>query len=92
MMLEGRLGRIEVKEPGIKTASGIQVADSEVKAQKAYGARRKVEPHKDIDNGHSLTVRTSDGRRGIRFETEDGKITSYYAGRYDAIQFVEGCQ
>ena len=92
MMLEGRLARIEVKEPGVKTASGIQVGDSEAKAQKAYGARLKIEPHKYADNGRYLTVKTSDGRRGIRFETENGKITMYYAGRYDAIQFVEGCQ
>jgi hypothetical protein len=29
---------------------------------------------------------------GVRFETDKGKITTYYAGKYDAIQYVEGCE
>jgi hypothetical protein len=28
---------------------------------------------------------------GIRFETEKGKITLFYAGTKTAIQYVEGC-
>jgi len=92
MMLEGRVARIDVREPGVKTASGIQVGDSEAKARKVYGSRLKVEPQKYVEHGHYLTVTTSDGRRGIRFEAADGKITSYYAGRDQAIQLVEGCQ
>jgi len=91
MMLEGRLGRIDVREPGIKTASGIQVGDAEARARKAYGARLKVEPHKYVEKGRYLTVMSSDGRKGIRFEAVDGEITSYYAGRDQAIQLVEGC-
>ena len=92
MMLEGRVARIDVREPGIKTASGIQVGDSEAHARKVYGARLKVEPQKYVEHGHYLTAKTSDGRRGIRFEAVGGKITSYYAGRDQAIQLVEGCQ
>ena len=45
-----------------------------------------------IENGHYLTAKSSDGKYGIRFETEDGKITMYCAGRFDAIQLVERCQ
>lgn len=92
MMLEGRLGRIDVREPGIKTAGGVQVGDTEAKARKVYGARLKVEPQKYVEKGYYLTVMSNDGRRGIRFESVDGKITSYYAGRDQAIRLVEGCQ
>jgi len=52
----------------------------------------KVGPHKYIDNGHYLTAKSSDGHYGIRFETEDGKITTYHVGRFDAIQLVARCQ
>jgi hypothetical protein len=52
----------------------------------------KVGPHKYIDNGHYLTAKSNDGHYGIRFETEDGKITAYYVGRFDAIQTVARCQ
>jgi hypothetical protein len=92
MMLEGRLGRIDVREAGVKTVSGIQVGDTEAQARKVYGARLKVEPRKYVEDGHYLTVKSNDGRRGIRFQTSGGKITSYYAGRDQAIQLVEGCQ
>ena len=43
MMLEGRLARINVKEPGVFTSTGIQVGDSEKNALKAFGGRLKVE-------------------------------------------------
>jgi len=52
----------------------------------------KVTGHQYIDTGHYLTVRSADGRYGIRFETDKGKIIEYYAGTYEAIQYVEGCQ
>jgi hypothetical protein len=91
MLLDGHLGRIDVRKTGIKTSTGIQVGDSEERALEVYGKRLKVESHKYIDNGHYLTAKSSDGRHGIRFETEDGKITSFYAGQYEAILYVEGC-
>jgi hypothetical protein len=91
MILDGRLGRIDVEKAGVQTSTGIQVGDSEKHALQIYGRRLKVEPHKYIDNGHYLTAKSDDGKFGIRFETEDGNITRYYAGRYEAIQYVEGC-
>ena len=52
----------------------------------------KVTAHTYVDDGHYLTVRSSDGHYGVRFETEKGKIIGYYAGTYEAIQYVEGCE
>ena len=92
MMLQGRLARIDVRDPGVTTTTGIQVGDSEKHALQGYGSRLKVGPHKYIDNGHYLTAKSSDGHYGIRFETENGKITRYYAGRFDASQLVARCQ
>ena len=92
MMIDGRLARIDVDAPGIFTASGIQVGDPETKAQRTYGARMKTSEHKYIDTGHYLTVRANDHRYGIRFETDKGKITMFYVGTYEAIQYVEGCE
>ncbi len=92
MMEDGRLARVDVKGPGVFTSTGIQVGDTEKHALQVYCRRMKTEPHKYIDNGHYLTAKSTDGFYGIRFETEDGKITSYYAGRYGAIQYVEGCE
>ncbi len=92
MMLEGRLARIDVKAPGPQTSSGIQIGDAEERLRQVYGSKVKLTPHKYIDTGHYLTVQSGDGRLGVRFETENGKITTFYAGTYEAIQYVEGCE
>lgn len=94
MILAGRLARIDVSEPGVPTSMGIQVGDSETHARQIYGRRLRVEPHAYTgdEGGHYLTAKSSDGRFGIRFETHGKKITMYYAGRFDAIQYIEGCE
>ncbi len=92
MIIDGHVVRVDVGVPGIKTSAGIQVGDSEAHAKSTYGAKMKVTPHTYIDNGHYLTVRSDDGAYGVRFETENGKVVGFYAGTYDAIQYVEGCE
>ncbi|MGD0841325.1 MAG: hypothetical protein ABSA32_09235 [Candidatus Acidiferrales bacterium] len=91
MIDDGHFSRVDVDAPGIPTTEGIQVGDSEEHARRVYGAQMKVEPQKYIDDGHYLTVRSADGRYGIRFETEKGKIQDFYAGQFDDVQLVEGC-
>jgi hypothetical protein len=92
MIIDGHVMRVDVGAPGVKTVEGIQVGDSEARARQVYGPKMKVIGHQYIDTGHYLTVRSADGRYGIRFETDKGKIIEYYAGTYEAIQYVEGCQ
>jgi len=91
MIEDGRVSRIDVDAPGIRTSAGIQVGDSEAHARRVYGTKMDVTEHQYIDTGHYLTVRSADGRHGVRFETDKGKITSFYAGTYESIQYVEGC-
>jgi hypothetical protein len=92
MIIDGKVARVDVGAAGPKTLAGIQVGDTEDHARQIYGARMKVTAHTYIDDGHYLTVPSADGRYGIRFETEKGKIIGYYAGTYKAIQYVEGCE
>ena len=92
MIENGRLSRIDVDAPGIATTTGIQVGDSEHHLRQVYGARLRVTEHQYIDTGHYFTVRSPDRRYGIRFETDRGKILTFYAGRYESIQYVEGCE
>jgi len=92
MIENGHLARVDVESPGVSTSSGIQVGDSESQVLKVYGSRLKVQPHQYIGSGHYLTARSKDGRFGVRFETDQGKTTMFYTGRYNAIQYVEGCQ
>jgi hypothetical protein len=71
MVLQGRLARIDVRDPGVTTTTGIQVGDSEKHALQVYGSSLKVVPHKYTDNGQYLTARSSDGR--LRHPLRDGR-------------------
>ena len=92
MILDGRVARIDVDSATIPTAQGIKNGDSEARAIQKYGKRLRIQPHcYSPETGHYLTLYSRDRKSGIRFETEDGKITRYYAGTASAILFIEGC-
>jgi hypothetical protein len=92
MIEDGRLARVDVDAPGTPTAEGVQVGDSELRAKRVYGPRLKIEPHAYTGPvGHYLTIRSKDGRYGIRFETDGKKIDNLYAGRMQAVEYIEGC-
>ena len=93
MIEEGHVTRVDVNRPGISTAEGIKVGDSEARAMRVYGNKLKIEPHYyTAPEGHYLTVLSDNQRYGIRFETDEGKIVSFYAGQKQTIAYVEGCQ
>jgi len=89
MIENRRLVRLDVDKSGVATTEGVQVGDSEERVKQVYGPRFKVEPHHYTD-GHYLTLRS--GEYGIRFETDQGKVSTFYAGTFEAIQYIEGCQ
>ena len=93
MILNGRVARVDIDNRNTQTVEGIHNGDSEARALSVYGKRMKVTPHAYTGpEGHYLTVRSADGKYGIRFETERGKIVRYYAGRVEAISYIEGCE
>jgi hypothetical protein len=85
---DGKLVRVDVEKPGISTERGIQVGGRQARTQTIYGAKAKLPPsqYTGDEGDRYLTVRSPDGRRGIRFETEKGKITTFYAGTHTANQ------
>jgi len=93
MILNGRVARVDIDNRDTRTDEGIHNGDSEAHALSVYGKRMKVTPHAYTGpEGHYLTVRAPDGKYGIRFETDKGKIVRYYAGLVDAISYIEGCE
>lgn len=93
MILDGRLARIDVFEPRVKTISGAEVGTSELDLKRLYGARLIRDPHAYTGpEGHYLTLHSSTGRYSLRFETDGNTVTGYYAGTAEAIQYIEGCQ
>jgi hypothetical protein len=91
MIEDGHLARVDVNGAGPATSKGVQVGDSEERVKQIYASRLQIGPHHYTD-GHYLTMKSPRGTYGIRFETEKGKVESFYAGTFQAIQYVEGCQ
>lgn len=94
MFERGRVVRIDVREAGIPTASGIQVGATEEQVTRVYGRKIRVEPHKYDPNGHYLRFVASDAADrlfGLIFETDGSRVTSYRTGLVSAVLLVEGC-
>ena len=94
MAENGRISRIDVtgpSQPRILTAAGIGIGASEEAVRRAYGAGLVVERHPYDPDGHYLKMDDPDHSRGIIFETAKGRVTSFRAGRYPALGFIEGC-
>jgi hypothetical protein len=94
MIEDGHLTRVDVNKPGTSTVEGIQVGDTEARAKSVYGRKLKIEPSKYArdEGGHYLTLQPANEKYGVRLETEKGKITEFYAGTDNAIQYFEGCE
>jgi len=92
MLIDDRVARIDIGNPKILTISGAKVGDSQDDVLAIYGARMRVSPHAYTSpDGTYLTMFSRDKRYGIRFETDHGKVSQYYVGTAEAVQYVEGC-
>lgn len=92
MVEGGRIARVDVDTAGIRTAVGAGIGDTEEQVQRLYSGRVSVTPQKYV-NGHYLTVtpNVADTSYAIVFETADGKVTRFRAGRRPQVEYVEGC-
>ncbi|MCX7171387.1 MAG: hypothetical protein NTY41_14175 [Proteobacteria bacterium] len=93
MFSHGRLARIDVVEGKTQTDSGIHIGDSISKIRKAYPKGVNVTAHQYIPSpqGKYVTVKSPDGKYAIRFETDNGRIVTFYSGRFPEVEFVERC-
>lgn len=92
-MLEGpKVARIDVASPLFKTVGGVQVGLGEPEAIKRLGSAVVVQPHPYTGpEGHYLIVHEKGARLGLIFETDGKSVISYRIGRWEQVQWVEGC-
>lgn len=92
MLIENHLARIDVSNPSVFTVSGAHVGSTKESVLAIYGERVVVSPHAYTGpEGQYLTMLSPDKRHGIRFETDEGKVSVFYTGTAEAIQYIEGC-
>ena len=92
MVEQGRFARIDVHGVGLATLEGARVGDSEERIQSLYPTLRRM-PHKYTD-GYYLVVlplAPEDTLHRYVFETDGSRVTTYRAGIYPPVEYVEGC-
>jgi hypothetical protein len=92
MVVDDRLVRIDVTDARWRTRSGARIGMTDREVRAMYGAQMRVEPHPYTEpEGTYLVYEARDEPFGLIFETDNGRIISYRVGRWDNVQWIEGC-
>ena len=92
MIIQDKVVRLELNGSStLGTFAGARIGSTEDELKAMYGARLDIQPHKYDENGHTITMKSSGGDYGLRFETSHGKVTAIQAGPWEHLNYVEGC-
>ena len=94
LLLKGKIARVDVYEPGYRTAAGVGVGSTEAEVKAVYRPFVRVTRHFYDPDGHYLIVRSPDpalSQYRIVFETDGTRVTSFRAGKLPEVEFVEHC-
>src|SRR6185295_12053187 len=92
MIIGDRVVRIELTgATRLRTFAGAGIGTTETELKTLYGDRLVVQPHKYVEGGHTITLRSGAGTEGLRFETAKGAVTALQAGPWEHLNYVEGC-
>jgi hypothetical protein len=92
MIIGGKVVRVELNTTStLKTFAGAHIGTTEAELRTLYGSRLDTQPHKYDPSGHTITMKSSSGEYGLRFETSHGKVSAIQAGPWEHLNYVEGC-
>lgn len=93
MFSHGQLVRIDVETGNTATEAGIRIGDSIAKIRKVYPSGIAFTPHQYIPSpqGKYVTAKSPSGKYAIRFESDNGRVIAFYAGRFPEVEYVERC-
>lgn len=91
MFERGRLRRIDISTTRVPTSRGVRVGSTISRLRAKYGASVQDEPHHySGPEERYLTVLLSP-TTAVRFETSAGRVSNFYVGEKQQVQYVEGC-
>ena len=92
MVEQRRVVRADVREGDATTPEGAKVGDEEQRILELYPTARRM-PHKYTDGSYLIVMpfAPSDTLRRYVFETDGHRVTSFRAGLYPPVEYVEGC-
>ncbi len=92
-----RIARVDIfKGSRISSLRGAKIGDTEARIKALYPAQIRVTPHHYTGHqgGHYLTFMPKDAAdKDFRliFETLNGRVTQFRAGKLPEVEYVEGC-
>jgi hypothetical protein len=101
-LVEGQLGLVffgtrlagiyVTRQSNIATLSGIHIGSSESAVKATYPGRITIEPSPYDAHGHLLVFTPRNRSQGLLiFETDGRVVSSFSAGRAEAVRAREGC-
>lgn len=94
MVTNGVIARVDIRNPRIKTLSGIKVGDTEERVKSIYGDRIQIKTHPYDRNGHYLIYiprDLQDRKYRIVFETNGQRVVNWRFGKVEEVNWIEGC-
>jgi hypothetical protein len=94
MLASGQVARVDIDSAGVQSDAGVAVGDSTSRVSQAYAGRVTVTPHKYLQSGQYLTVRSpspQDSTLRIVFEVDSGHVKRFRSGRVPEVEWVERC-
>jgi hypothetical protein len=96
MVINGVIERVDISNPKVMTLSGATIGDSEARIKSVYPDQIKTEahPYTGRSGGKYLIFQPKDkADRNYRliFETNNGRVVRFRAGRLPAVDYIEGC-
>ena len=95
MVSYGRIVRVDIDNPAIKTPSGAGIGTSLDQIKALYPGKIKESDHQYVTGGKYLRFvpeDAADQKYRILFETdEEGQVTRFRSGFEDEVGYVEGC-
>ncbi|TWI03027.1 hypothetical protein IP90_02130 [Luteimonas cucumeris] len=92
MFADGRFVRYDVESAADVAPGGGQVGMTADDIEAAYAGRVEQRPHKYVEGGHNLRIKSTDGASAIVFEVDAaGKVTAWHVGVPPQVDYVEGC-
>jgi len=91
MFEEGKFVRYDVGTIADVAPGGGQVGMSVDQIRAAYGARLEEQPHKYVEGGKNLRVKSERGSAAVFEADAAGKITAWRVGVPPQVDYVEGC-
>jgi len=91
MFEKGTLTRIDIADAHHTTLRGLRIGDAERRARELYSGEYEESPHKYVDDGRYLTIRSKDKRHALVIETDGRFVIDLRAGVIPSAEYVEGC-